>query len=332
VRDICEVLGDEQLQEVIKRTRIFATEEIVLPTLVALLGYEMEENPCGYQFVRYKVSYTLSQLDDALRTPNAYWLHPIPRQYDAPLRQALRAKCNDYEPLPNLPEAVTVSAGRPLLLTLPILSKTRPIEGWLDDEEADLLISTTAKALELTPQGEGASILEVGSYCGKGTVLLGLTIKGLGYHTARVYAIDPHNGRVGAHDQGILQMPPTFEKFSRNIREAGVAELITPLRTHSYELAWDKPIALLLIDGLHDYPNVARDFYHFAKWVQPGGFAVFHDYADYFPGVMKFVDALVNTGEYRLSCRVKSLVVLERNDQAEGKSHGPSISDPDQNG
>jgi hypothetical protein len=312
VRDICEVLGDGQLQDIIKQTCIFATEEIVLPTLVALLGYEIEENPCGYQFVRYKVSYTLGQLDDALRTPNAYWLHPIPRQYNAPLRQALRGKCNDYEPLPNLPEAVVASAGRPLLLTLPILSKTRQIEGWLDDEEADLLISTTAKALEMTSQGGGASILEVGSYCGKGTVLLGLTIKGLGHRTARVYTIDPHNGRVGAHDQGIIQMPPTFEKFSRNIREAGVADLITPLRAHSYELAWDKPIVLLFIDGLHDYPNVARDFYHFAKWVQPGGFAVFHDYADYFPGVMKFVDALVNFGEYQFSWRVKSLVVLEK--------------------
>jgi Methyltransferase domain len=311
VRELCEVLQYKQLQDILNRTRIFASEEIIFPTLVALLGFEIEENPCNSQFVKYKVSYTPRQLDDALRIPNAYWLHPVPRQYNAPLRQALRAKCNNYESLPNRAKAVAGSVGRPLLLTLPILRQIRHIEGWLDDEEADLLISTTAKALERTPGG-GPSVVEVGSYCGKGTVVLGLTIKGVGHPTARVYAIDPHDGRVGAYDQGITQTLPTFDKFRRNIREAGVADLIAPVRAHSYELAWDKPIALLFIDGLHDYPNVARDFYHFANWVQPGGFAVFHDYADYFPGVMKFVDALVNTGEYQALQRVKSLIVLEK--------------------
>ena len=45
---------------------------------------------------------------------------------------------------------------------------------------------------------------------------------------------------------------------------------------------------------------------------ETGALVTFHDYADYFPGVKKFVDELLSLGDYRLIERVKSLVVLER--------------------
>jgi hypothetical protein len=50
---------------------------------------------------------------------------------------------------------------------LPILSRMRLIEGWLDDEEADLLILTASLAL-LTLPGH-AAVVELGSYCGRST-------------------------------------------------------------------------------------------------------------------------------------------------------------------
>jgi predicted O-methyltransferase YrrM len=217
-----------------------------------------------------------------------------------------------YSFLPDIGGAMPTSQEEAMLRTLPILDRMRRIEGWLDDEEADLLIAATTKAASLASDEQPTSVVEVGSYCGKSTIVLALTLKGLGLHTAKVYGIDPHDGQVGAHDQGLVQTPPTLEKFSRNIRDAGVADVIEPIKARSFEVTWNRPIALLFIDALHDYPNVARDFYHFADWVQPGALVAFHDYADYFPGVKKFVDELLSLGDYRLIERVKSLVVLER--------------------
>ena len=78
------------------------------------------------------------------------------------------------------------------------------------------------------------------------------------------------------------------------------------------EVRWDQPISLLLIDGLHDYANVSRDFFHFEKWVASNAYVAFHDYADYFPGVKAFVDELLRSGQYRKVSLVKSMMVLQK--------------------
>ncbi|WP_315817966.1 glycosyltransferase family 2 protein [Paraflavitalea speifideaquila] len=53
------------LQEIIQRSKIWASEEVTLPTLVSLLGYEIVSNPCSYDYVNYRKAYTLRDLDKA---------------------------------------------------------------------------------------------------------------------------------------------------------------------------------------------------------------------------------------------------------------------------
>lgn len=141
-----------------------------------------------------------------------------------------------------------------LLLTLPILRLMDSIEGWLAEEEADLLIAASWRALTLRPGPH--PVVEIGSYCGRSTVVLGSVLKTLGAET-KVYAIDPHEGQVGALDQGLSIGSPTLEKFQRNINAAGLGEVIETIQQYSYDVHWGQPISLLLIDGLHDYANVA---------------------------------------------------------------------------
>src|SRR5208283_2202622 len=112
----------------------------------------------------------------------------------------------------------------------------------------------------------------------------------------KLYAIDPHDGLVGALDQGLRRVPPTLERFQRNIADAGLSAIVESIQQRSFEVQWDQPISFLFIDGLHDYANVARDFYHFEVSIVPGGLVGFHDYADYFPGVKSFVDELLADG------------------------------------
>ena len=202
-----------------------------------------------------------------------------------------------------------MSTETPLLLTLPILERMRSIEGWLWDEEADLLIAATVRALDELPAPH--AIVEIGSYCGRSTVVLGSVVRAL-EPEARVYAIDPHDGQVGAVDRRLSATPPTLARFEANVAAAGVRDVVVTVQRRSYETEWDKPIAFLFIDGLHDYSNVSRDFHHFEPWLVPGGFVAFHDYAPYYPGVQAFVnDVLAGAPYQRIHC-AGSMMLLRR--------------------
>ncbi|MFL6210654.1 MAG: glycosyltransferase [Pyrinomonadaceae bacterium] len=309
---------DEQLKEILTQSRIWATEEIILPTLVALLGYEVAANPCSYELVKYRQPYTVAQLNAARARADVFWVHPVPRRYDDALRRHIRTQSNHYERLasPGAEQAAPASSvnSSALLLTWPIIQQMRQIEGWLEDEEADLLIATTARALTTLPAPH--TIVEVGSYCGRATVVMGRVAQQLAAAT-RIHAIDPHDGRVGALDAGLQQRGPTLERFRRNIAAAGLKELVEVVQSTTAEIEWSQALALLLVDGLHDYANVARDFFRFDEHVVAGGFVAFHDYAPYYPGVQTFVNELLSTRQYRKVRQAGSLIVLRKSTTAD---------------
>jgi len=321
--------NDAQLRQIMERTRIWASEEVVLPTLTSLLGYEVASNPCSYEYVQYRTPYSLAEADVALSRPNVFWMHPIPRRYEDPLRMHLRHRHNQYECA--APKGVLMpintSPEPPLVLTWPILARMRAIEGWLTDEEADLLIAAVVRAIMAPNDAE--AIVEVGSYCGRSTVVIGSVVQALRTEKARVYAIDPHNGKVGALDQGLQQVAPSFDRFQCNIAAAGLSDRIEPIRSHSFEVQWNKPIRFLFIDGLHDYMNVARDFCHFEPWVVVGGYIAFHDYATYYPGVVSFVNEILAAGGVeRVEC-AGSMIVLRKiaeTNRSEGTEAKPLVS------
>jgi hypothetical protein len=84
------------------------------------------------------------------------------------------------------------------------------------------------------------------------------------------------------------------------------------IKDYSFNVEWKRPISLLFIDGLHDYKNVSKDFHHFSDWIRKGAFIAFHDYAQYYPGVMAFVDELLATGGYKKIQLAVSLIVLQK--------------------
>jgi hypothetical protein len=193
--------------------------------------------------------------------------------------------------------------------TAAIVERMRPVEGWLRDDEAELLVHVARQAA-----GEqDAAIVEIGSYCGKSTVVLASAASSVRAN-ARVYAIDPHEGLVGAEDGpgGLASGPPTFERFHRTIVDAGLAGVVEAVRLRSFDVAWRAPIALLFVDGLHDYASVARDFFHFEPHLADGAFVAFHDCDEHYPGVQAFVAGLAGGGSYEQVARATSLVVFRR--------------------
>jgi predicted O-methyltransferase YrrM len=300
---------DEQLRRIMAGSRIFATEEIVLPTLVALHGHEIVRNPCSHDFVRYGVLFTPRQLAVGMDQPDVFWAHPIPRPYEHPLRRTIRARHGDYRRAPTQGAAMTDAPSPPLLRTLPILARMRPVKGWLEDDEADLLIAAVARALAELP--EDTAVVEVGSYCGRSTTVIGSVVKLL-RPSGRVYAIDPHEGEVGAHDRGISHTSPTLAEFRRNMTMAQLDTVVETLQQYSWDVRWERPIGFVLIDGLHDYENVKRDFSHFEPHLVEGGYVAFHDYAHYWPGVIAYVDELLATGRYDRVDLAASMILLRR--------------------
>ena len=312
-RDLTRIFAtDKTLNDIVHRSQIWATEEIILPTLAALLGYKILQNPCSYDYVKYRVSYALAHLESALSREDVYWVHPIPRQYGDPLRGHVRASCNNYVrafSADNAPSESEMRSNHNLPLTLPILRAMKKVKGWLAEEEADLLITISRKVLDDLPHPH--AFVEIGSYCGRSTVVLGSVAREL-YPQAKVYSIDPHNGKLGALDQGIRPVKPSLETLKGTIAEAGLASVVEIIHSHPAAVIWDGPISLLLIDGLHDYPNVAKDFYHFEPWVEAGGYILFHDYADYYPGVKVLVDEILGLGSYKKVLCVGSMMAVQK--------------------
>jgi hypothetical protein len=81
---------DAQLRDLLERTRIWATEEVVLPMLVVLLGFEAARAPGSPEFVRYGAPHTAADVDAALKRPDVFWMHPVARRLEDPARARLR--------------------------------------------------------------------------------------------------------------------------------------------------------------------------------------------------------------------------------------------------
>src|SRR5690606_39625121 len=127
-----------------------------------------------------------------------------------------------------------------------------------------------------------------------------------------VFAIDPHEWMIGAADQRLQQVTPTLDRFKTNIRNAALEQNVALIRDYSFQIDWQDPISLLFIDGLHDYVNVARDFWKFSPFVVTGGLIAFHDYADYYPGVKALVDEVLASEAYRKIELAESMMIIQK--------------------
>jgi hypothetical protein len=192
-----------------------------------------------------------------------------------------------------------------IFCSLPMLDKVRSVPGWLTDPEADLLSAVTARAQGVAA-ARGACLVELGSYCGKSTLTIALTLASSSTPDVKLVAIDPHEGYPFA--QGVDTHALMLDTLSRH----GVSNRVEVVRARSWELDWSKHVALLLIDAVHDYAEVSRDFRCFERWLVPDSFVAFHDHSSAFPGVIGFVRELIDAGRWSLAAYRGGLAVLSR--------------------
>ncbi len=167
---------------------------------------------------------------------------------------------------------------RPMIPDLPI--DIDLIKGFLAPDEADALYQYALQASTAGP------VLEIGSYCGKSTVCLGLACQRNG---STLFALDHHRGseehQIGEmfHDPELFdsqaETMDSFREFRRNIRAAGLEEVVVPIVAGSAAAArhWHTPLGMVFIDGGHSLEAALADYRCWAVHVLRGGILAIHD-------------------------------------------------------
>jgi len=188
-----------------------------------------------------------------------------------------------------------------------LLDYMERIPGWFLRNEARLLQCSALDALMKCGSG---NVVEIGSYCGKSTVMLADAVRNA--QRGRVHAIDPDESLV----VGVADIWTGIGKvaiFTQKIKGLGLEQSVTLLQKRPSEVQWSDSICFLHIDGLHDAVNVAMDFDQFFSHVEKGGYVAFHDYGNpYYPGVKQVVDAALESGKVRKVAQESLLIILEK--------------------
>ena len=154
------------------------------------------------------------------------------------------------------------------------------VKGFLDPTEGEALY-TYAK--EYTKHG---SALEIGSYCGKSAIYLGLAVK---ENKQKLYSVDHHKGSeeqqpgeeffdpdlINKEGNGIDTLP----FFLETIRSYNLERTVIPIVSSSKEAYIDMKLNfdMIFIDGGHSEQAAQDDYRLWSERLNPGGLLAIHD-------------------------------------------------------
>lgn len=153
------------------------------------------------------------------------------------------------------------------------------VKGFLAAAEGEALFNAARKSAALGP------VLEIGSYCGKSTVYLGLGARAGG---GQVLAVDHHRGSEENQPGQMFHDPEladghggldTLPHFRKTMHDAGLEDVVIPVATSARHFArvWHQPLGMVFIDGGHTLDAALSDYRLYAPKVAPGGILAIHD-------------------------------------------------------
>ncbi|MBK3579819.1 class I SAM-dependent methyltransferase [Streptomyces sp. MBT65] len=162
-----------------------------------------------------------------------------------------------------------------------ILAAFEEAKGFMPVDEGLALYSAAVEA-----GGLGLALLEVGTYCGRSTVLLadaaretGVTALTLDHHRGseeQQPGWEYHDPETVDPELGLMDTLPTFR---RTLHRAGLEEHVVALVGRSPQVAriWGTPLGLVFVDGGHTDEHANGDYEGWAPHVAEGGLLVIHD-------------------------------------------------------
>ena len=152
--------------------------------------------------------------------------------------------------------------------------------GFMPADEGKALFDAAVRFLA------GGVAVEIGTYCGRSTVLLGAAAA---QSDSVLYTVDHHHGseehQPGWEFHDTTMVDPvsgrfdTLPTFRRTLDAAGLDDTIVAVVGKSPLVArgWRTPLELLFIDGGHSEEAAQADYGGWAKWVSVGGALIIHD-------------------------------------------------------
>ncbi len=205
-----------------------------------------------------------------------------------------------------------------------VLAAFEAAKGFMPAHEGRALYAAAVEA-----GGLGLPLLEVGTYCGRSTVLLADAARRAG---VTALTVDHHRGSEEQqpgweyHDPETvdpeLGVMDTLPAFRRTLHRADLEEHVVALVGRSPQVAavWNSPLGLVFIDGGHTDEHANADYEGWAPHVADGGLLVIHDVfpdpADEFTGQAPYRVYLraLASGAFTEVSATDSLRVLRRTD------------------
>lgn len=185
-----------------------------------------------------------------------------------------------------------------------VASMVTDVEGWMTPDQA----ATLHDAARHCP--EGGSIVEIGSFRGRSTIVLAASAPS----SASIVAIDPHAG----NDRGPQEIDgyesaaeKDHDAFHANLRAAGVDHEVRHVRAFSAEALQlvEGDVDVLYIDGAHRYGPARADISSWGDRVRDHGVLLIHDSFSSVGVTLAIVRELFWGTRFRYVGRSRSLAV-----------------------
>lgn len=225
------------------------------------------------------------------------------------------------------------SRSKPSERTLQLFELAGRVTGFMPADEGHALHEAALRYLD-----HGVAV-EIGTYCGKSTLLLGAAALSTG---SILYTVDHHHGSEEHqpgweyHDASLVDEVTgrfdTLPSFRRTLDDAGLDDNVVAVVGKSVVVVrgWRTPLQLLFIDGGHSEAAAHQDFDGWASWVTVGGALILHDVfpdpRDGGQAPYQIYCRAVESGEFQEASSLGSLRVLER--MSGGPENPASVSVP----
>jgi predicted O-methyltransferase YrrM len=201
-----------------------------------------------------------------------------------------------------------------------LFALSREVTGFMPPDEGKALYDAALHYL-----CDGSVGVEIGTYCGKSTLLLGAAAQ---QRNSALYTIDHHHGSEEHqpgweyHDASLVDEITgkfdTLPTFRRALDSAGLDDYVVAVVGKSTVVArtWRTPLQLVFIDGGHTEAAAQADFDGWARWVNSRGGLIIHDV---FPNPedggrapFHIYCRAIDSGQFQEVSATGSLRVLER--------------------
>ncbi|WP_030545176.1 class I SAM-dependent methyltransferase [Streptomyces albus] len=201
-----------------------------------------------------------------------------------------------------------------------VLAAFEAAKGFMPADEGLALYAAAVEAAAL-----GLPLLEVGTYCGRSTILLAAAARDAG--TVAV-TVDHHRGSEEQqpgweyHDATLVDPEvgrmDTLPAFRRTLHAAGLEDHVVAVVGRSPQVArvWGRPLGLVFIDGGHTDEHATADYEGWTPHLAPGGLLLIHDvFADPADGGQapyRIYRRALDSGDFTELSATRSLHVLRR--------------------